>query len=308
MKSFNISRKKLLQLSGLGLMYSASLVHGASIRRGRIIDPNKKLNIACVGCSGKGAGDIRGVSSENIVALCDVDHNLARPMFKKFPKARQYKDYRKMLREMDKKIDAVTVSTPDHMHFPVAMAAIRLGKHVFVQKPLTHTIKEARDLLLAAGKHNVITQMGNQGHAKEGIRLMREWYEAGAIGKVKEVHVWSSKATIGKYKSALKTRPTDRPPVPKGLDWNLWLGVAPKHSYHPEYHPKKWRHWWDFGCGTLGDIGCHTMDSSFWGLGLGAPESIEAKTSSVNDATSPDWSIITYKFPKRGKQPAVKMI
>jgi len=301
-----ISRRTFVKSAGA----AAVLISGSTActsfrtRRPRRVSPNEKLNIACIGCGGQGNSDIRNVSSENIVALCDVDEENAAGTFDRFPKTPKFKDYRRMLDKMDNQIDAVTVTTPDHTHFPAAMWAMKMGKHVFVQKPLTHTVWEARQLLLTARKHKVATQMGNQGHANEGTRLANEWVNGGVIGPVREVHIWTNRPIwpqgIG--------RPTERPPVPDTMAWDLWLGTAPDRPYHPAYAPFKWRGWWDFGCGALGDMGCHIMDASFWALELGAPTSVEAVSSPVNDETAPNWSIVTYQFPARGERPPVKYV
>ncbi|NOY81994.1 MAG: Gfo/Idh/MocA family oxidoreductase [Kiritimatiellaeota bacterium] len=264
----------------------------------------RKLNIACVGCGGKGYSDIHGVASENIVALCDVDFGRASRVFQEFPDAKRYKDYRRMFEDLDKDIDAVVVSTPDHMHFPVAMMAIEMGKHAFVQKPLTHTVWEARELAKAAKKRGVATQMGNQGHANEGTRLMYEWVRSGALGPVREVHLYTDRPI---WPQGLE-RPPKAEPVPPLLEWDLWLGIAPKRPYHSGYHPFAWRGWWDFGCGALGDMGCHIMDATFWALDLRAPEWIEAESDAKNADTTPKWSVITYQFPARGKMPPVKVV
>ncbi|HEQ60129.1 MAG TPA: Gfo/Idh/MocA family oxidoreductase, partial [Firmicutes bacterium] len=263
-----------------------------------------KLNIACIGVGGQGASDVRGVRSENIVALCDVDEARAAHTFNSFPRVKKFRDYRRMLDKMGKHIDAVTISTPDHTHFPAASLAITMGKHVFVQKPLTHTVWEARQLRLAARQHRVATQMGIQGHAKEGARLLCEWVQAGALGPVHEVHIWTDRPI---WPQGME-RPTDTPPVPSTLDWDLWLGTAPARPYHPSYLPFDWRGWWDFGTGSLGDMGCHLMDASFWALKLGSPISVEAETSPVNNESAPEWSIVTYQFPAREGMPPVKVV
>jgi predicted dehydrogenase len=277
-------------------------------RRGRIIPADGKLNVACVGCGGKGVSDVASASGENIVALCDVDPAQAQQVFAKYPAVPKYKDYRRMLLELDEQIDAVVISTPDHTHHPIAMLAIALGKHVFVQKPMAHSVREAREMLWAAQQRGVITQMGNQGHASEGIRLAQEWLEAGLIGDVTEVHVWTSKLEPGPYKAV----PTERVPAgekePETLDWPLWLGPVDYRPFSAEYHPRKWRSWWRFGGGALGDIGCHTMDAPVHGLNLGAPAWIQAECAPFTDETFPDWSIVTYQFPARGSQPSVKMV
>lgn len=306
-----MDRREFIKAVGAGSVAAAlptTSAYGGEIRRGRIVPSDQKLRIACVGCGGKGHSDIRGVATEEIVALCDVDLVMAGRVFHEFPQARKYRDFRHMLIEMDDQIDAVTVSTPDHMHFPVAMMAITMGKHVFVQKPMAHTLWEARQLTLAARRHEVVTQMGNQGHAGEGIRLMKEWMMDGAIGEVREVHAWSEKFTPGAYLTTRRDRPKDTPPVPPTLNWNAWLGTARWRPYSPEYCPRKWRKWWEFGGGVLGDIGCHLMDGPFFALDLGAPVSVEAETAPFNDETFPDWSVVTYRFPARGKRPPVKMV
>jgi len=271
--------------------------------------PNEKLNVAAIGAGGKGESDIYGCRSENVVALCDVDWNRAAKSFGRFPDAKQYKDYRKMLEEM-KEIDAVTVSTPDHMHAPAALMAMSLGKHVYVQKPLTHSSEEARMLRLAAKKYNVATQMGNQGHSDEGCRRVCEAVWHGDIGPVHEAHIWTNRPV---WPQGL-VQPLEEKPVPEFLDWDLWLGVAPKRPFggyferdknNPGtdpvgYAPFAWRGWWDFGCGALGDMACHIMDAANFALGLGHPTSVEVVSQNGNnDQTAPLASVIRYEFPAR---------
>ncbi|NQT53164.1 Gfo/Idh/MocA family oxidoreductase [bacterium] len=266
--------------------------------------PSDKLNIASIGVGGKGSSDVRGVASQNIVAVCDVDDKKAAGSFKRFGKARKYKDYRKMLDEMDKSIDAVTVSTPDHVHAPASMKAMKMGKHCFTQKPLCHNVFEAREMARTAKEMKVATIMGIQGHAFRGPRIVCEWVANGMLGPVREVHYWTNRAI---WPQGID-RPKDTPDCPKTLDWDLWLGPAPMRPYHPAYAPFKWRGWWDFGCGALGDIACHAMDAAFWALKLGSPTVIEAKMSGMNDETAPIWSTITYQFPARGDMPPVKVV
>lgn len=266
--------------------------------------PSQKLNIACVGAGGRGEAAVNALHKDhNLIALCDVDLERAANSFKRCPDAKQYQDYRKMFDELGDQIDAVTVSTPDHMHFPIAMAAIERGKHVFCEKPLTHSIWEARQMRLAATAKGVQTQMGNHGHANEGTRLMREWVQAGAIGSVREVHHWTDRPIwpqgIG--------RPTKDGKAPSHLDWDLWLGVAPERPYADGYAPFNWRGWWDFGTGALGDMGCHIMDSAFWALDLGSPTSVEAISTPVNKETAPKASKVTFEFPARGEMPPVRV-
>jgi len=266
--------------------------------------PSDKLNIAGIGVGGMGKNNVRGCESENIYALCDVDKKYAAETFKKYPKAKKYTDYRKML-EKEKNIDAVIVATPDHTHAVIAIMAMKLGKHAFVQKPLTNTIYEARMLAETARKHKVATQMGNQGHAGEGNRLICEWVADGAIGPVREVHCWTDRPG-GRWAQGVD-RPEETPKVPRTLDWDLWLGPAPYRPYNPAYVPFKWRGFWDFGTGSLGDMGCHIMDTPVWVLDLGHPTSVEAISTPVNSETAPISSIITLHFSARGNMPPVKM-
>jgi len=266
--------------------------------------PSDRLNVAGIGVGGKGGSDVRGMESENIVALCDVDEGRGGGNFRRFPRARKFKDFRVMLDTMAKDIDAVTVSTPDHVHAPAAMMAMRMGKHCFTQKPLTHSLYEARMMGELARKMGVATVMGIQGHCSEHIRREVEFIRAGMIGPVREVHIWTNRPI---WPQGID-RPKDKPPAPKGLDWDLWLGPAPVRPYHPAYLPFKWRGWWDFGTGALGDIGCHALDHPFWALELCHPTSVEAVTSPVNNETFPSWSIVTYQFPARGEHPPLKLV
>jgi len=272
--------------------------------------PSEKLNIAGVGIGGQGAHDLAQMATENIVALCDVDARHAAGTFKKYPNAKVYKDYRRMLEEQ-KDIDAVVVATPDHLHACVSMAAMQLGKHVYCEKPLTHSVWEARQLAVAARQYKVATQMGNQGQASEGTRRLSEMIRDQAIGPVREVHVWTDRPSNGlfnEYWPQGVERPKDSPPVPKTLDWDLWLGPAPERPYHPAYLPFKWRGWWDFGTGALGDIGCHALDPVFRALKLGHPTSVQASSTRVNTETFPLASMVTYQFPARGDLAPVKLV
>ena len=278
------------------------------------VAPSEKLNIASIGAGGQAGGDIRNCSSENIVALCDVDSKNAAEMFQAFPKATRYKDFRVMLEKEDKNIDAVIVGTPDHTHAVAAMAAIKMGKHVYCEKPLCKTIHETRMLMEEARKAKKATQMGNQGHSSEGMKLMCEWIWDGAIGKVREVDVWTTHAV---WPQGMTSRPVDTPPVPDTLDWDLWLGPAPARPYSPAYTPSLWRGWWDFGTGAVGDMACHNMDPVMTALKLGHPTSVEASCSifvptmtwdkPFNKEGYPQASIIRYQFPARGDLPPVKM-
>jgi len=263
--------------------------------------PSEKLNIAGIGVGGQGASDMSSVDSENIVALCDVDEKKAGRTFKKFPNAKKYRDFRKMLWKENKNIDAVVIATPDHVHAPAAIMAMKMGKHVYVEKPLAHDIFEARQLTEAARKYKVMTQMGIQHHAEIGLRLIVEMIKSGVIGKVRRVDIWSGKNWGG------GTRPKETPPVPEWLSWDLWLGPAPYRPYHPTYLPGNWRRWWDFGTGTLGDMGCHIIDPAFWALDLGYPTSVEASPGPFNKETYPQKTIVKWEFPARGDLPPVTL-
>ena len=303
-----ISRRDFM---GAAATVTAFTILPRSVLGGRgNIAPNEKLNIAGIGVGGQGGSDLRALSSQNIVALCDVDWRQASRTFKRYPNAKKYKDFRRMLDEEDKNIDAVVVATPDHVHAVASMAAIKRDKHVYCEKPLTHSVYEARMIAKAAREHKVATQMGNQGQASEGTRLMCEYIWAGAIGPVREVHVWTDRPLRGindVYWPQGVDRPTDKPPVRDNLDWDLWLGPAPYRPYHPAYVPFKWRGWWDFGTGALGDIGCHSIDPIWRALKLKSPVSVEASCTLVNNETYPVASMVTYHFDAREDMPPVKM-
>jgi predicted dehydrogenase len=293
---------------------AAGALTGLSVSRLRARSANDKLNVAAIGAGGMGAGNVRKCAGENIVALCDVDSKRAAETFNRFPRARRFRDFRVMLDMMAKEIDAVIVATPDHTHAVATMDAMRRGKHVYTQKPLTHSIWEARQLTEAARKYGVATQMGNQGHSSEGARLTVEWIRAGVIGEVREVHCWSDRPIRGTrlegkmyWPQGVSERPHDQPPVPETLDWDLWLGPAPYREYHPSYVPFNWRGWWDFGTGALGDMGCHIIDHPYWALKLGHPESVESSSTHINTETAPLASIVTYSFPAREGLPPVRL-
>ena len=276
--------------------------------------PSDKLNIAGVGVRkwGMGSGNLSSCETDNIVALCDVDHKLSAETFNKYPKAKVYKDFRVML-ETQKDIDAVIVATPDHTHAIISMMSIKLGKHVFCQKPLTHTVYEARVITETARKYKVQTQMGNQGRSSEEIRRLKEWIDDGAIGPVRKVYAWTDRPVGGNAWDTFdaKAKPKEKPPIPKDLDWDLWLGPAKYRDYHPYYHPNSWRAWIDFGTGSMGDMGCHIIDPSFYALELGAPSEIQATSThwvpEVESQTYPSASIVRMKFPKRGKHPELEL-
>jgi predicted dehydrogenase len=299
-------------------LYATALAAGSVAVAGPVMAPVKlksaaeKLDVGIIGCGGQGEKDSQSMSSENIVALCDVDADALAKAAAKWPRARRYRDYRILL-EQEKALDAVTVTIPDHQHAPAAMMAIKSGKHVYCQKPLAHTVSEARALARAAREHKVVTQMGNQGHSGEGNRLLCEMVWSGVIGPVREVHCWTNKPT---WPQGLE-RPGTQEAVPSNLDWDLWIGPAPMRPFvshwPPEvprqrggvYHPFGWRAWWDFGCGVLGDMGCHIMDGAYWALKLGAPTSVElVDASPVLPEMAPQWSVIRYHFPARREMPA----
>ena len=279
--------------------------------------PSDKLNIATVGL-GMGANNTKQCAGENIVALCDVDDARGAKVFETYPGAKTYRDFRIML-EQQKDIDAVIIATSDHTHTVIAIACMQLGKHVYLQKPMTRSIWEARMLTEAARRYKVVTQMGNQGHSGEGVRLIEEWIADGAIGKVREVHSWTNRP---RWPQGMP-RPESTPEVPSTLDWDLWIGPAPMRPYSPAYHPFSWRSWWNFGAGALGDMGCHVMDATYTALKLGYPASVEATVAyrfvppgpgerghgrrvEYNDSF-PIASTVHYNFPRRSrKYPGLK--
>jgi predicted dehydrogenase len=275
------------------------------------IAASDKLNIAGVGIAGMGRVNLANVAkTENIVALCDVDWREATGnVFKTYPGAKQYKDFRIML-EKQKDIDAVIIATPDHTHAVITLEAMKHRKHVYTQKPLTHTVHEARVLAQAAKEYNVATQMGNQGQAGDGPRRLRELIWDGVIGPVREVHVWTDRPNNGLLKIYWPqgvSRPAGTPPVPAELDWDLFIGPAPFRPFNPAYHPFSWRGWWDFGTGALGDIGCHSLDPVFRALKLKYPTSLQAVSTLGNSETYPSGSMVRYEFPAREGMPPVTL-
>ena len=304
-----------------------------------------KINLACIGVGNRGWFAVSEALSNpnvNLVAICDVDQALVEDAYKKAAKLQKqsgngkgngngggngngkgggnagagtslslskiplYKDYREMFAKIGGKIDAVTISTPDHHHYPAGMLAIKNGKHVYIEKPLTRVIGEARALREAARQRDVITQMGNQGRATQGIRLMREWTQAGVLGEVREVHAWAPPFPERYFKRPA-TLPLAAEEPPPTLAWDLWLGPAEQRAYNQIYLPEKWRGWWDFGSGMLGDWGAHTLEGPWWSLDLGAPATIDIEMGEVNPVNSPKWAVVTYRFPARGKLPPVTL-
>ncbi len=299
-------------------------------RKPRPIAAGAKVRVAQIGCGGKGFSDIMMHKTDEVVALCDIDWEAEEPrnnapaaksakagkapkevrmpnvkkLMAEFPNAKRYTDFRKMLLEMDNEIDAVCISTPDHMHFLPAYMAIMMGKHVYIQKPLTQTVGEARELLRLARLNGVCTQMGNQGHAGEGIRLVREWFQAGVLGEVREAQIWTNRPV---WPQGFQEWPAVEP-KPAAVDWNLFLGRAQERTFSSAIHPFKWRGYHDYGCGALGDMACHLMDAAFWNLELGSPSSVELKQIvGASKVAFPKSAVVEYQFPARGKLPPVKL-
>jgi predicted dehydrogenase len=301
----SLERRDLLKLSALGA--ASFFIHGCGSpgspgakKRG----PNEKLNLAVIGCGGMGFHDLESVMSENVVALCDVDTHIAKGARELCPEARFYFDWRDLL-DAERDLDAVVISTPDHNHAPVAAHAMHRGLHCRVQKPLTHTVEEARLLASLAREKGLVTQMGNQGTAMAGFREGVEVIRSGAIGNVHTVHVWTNRPV---WPQAIP-RPEGTKPIPEHLRFDLFLGPAPYRPYHDGYHPFAWRGFWDFGTGALGDMACHIMNLAYYALELGAPERVECiEQQGNNDETAPARSIVKYRFPSNGKRPAVEVL
>lgn len=261
-----------------------------------------KLNIGVIGVGNRGASNIAEIKSENIAALCDVDRHYLDTMSSRYPAAKTYADFRELLEQPE--LDAVLISTPDHTHYHAAMLAMQRGLHVYCEKPLAHSIWEIRELATAAEKFHVVTQTGNQHHASDGYRRVVEIVQSGVIGEVKEVHAWTNRPIWPQGVA----RPEQSPPVPAHLDWDAWLGPAPVRPYNEVYHPQGWRGWFDFGCGTLGDMGPHLLDPVVWALDLPAPTSVSAESSNVNDETFPTWSIVRFEFSAGVPRRTIKLI
>ena len=269
---------------------------------------NETVNLGIIGAGGMGGANRKWFQriadqpggSNAIVALCDADRRTLEGALRDHPGAKTYTDYRRMF-EAEKGLDAVMISTPDHHHYAASMMAMQRGIAVDTEKPLTHSVWEARQLAIAARKYRVVTQMDNEGHASEGLRRCVEWIQAGVVGPIREVHIWTDRPI---WPQGIAQRPAAKP-VPPNVDWDLWLGPAPYRDYHDHLHPFSWRGWWDFGTGALGDMGCHFWDSAVWGLKLGHPDSFEAVQEGNSQQTGPHWSIVTYQFPARGELPPV---
>lgn len=312
MRSPIVSRRAALKsLSSATAGLSVGVFTGVAPRVS--LAANDKLQIACIGTANRAAANVDGVAGQAIVALCDIDDNylsrLTKPQGEagkertaRFPDARGYNDYRELIEKEVGKVDAVVVSTADHHHVPASIRAVRKGMHVYCEKPLAHTAAEARLLTEEATKAGVATQLGTQIHAGDNYRRVVEIIRSGAIGDVREVHVWVGKGWGG------GERPNGGEQPPKNLHWDLWLGPAPVRPYVPgRYHPAQWRRWWDFGNGTLGDMGCHYMDLPFWALDLKYPTSVAAEGPPVHPETCPLGLTVRYEFPARGDKPAVAL-
>jgi predicted dehydrogenase len=287
----------------------AGLIILSDSRSVRSAQANEKLNIAGIGVGGRGAADVDGAASENIVALCDVDEKHAAQTFQRYPQAKYYKDFRKMLDEMHRQIDAVVIGTPDHTHAPAGMMAMKLGKHCYCEKPLTHCVYEARVMAEVAREEKLVTQMGTQIHAGSNYRRVVELVQTGAIGIVRDVHVWLGASFDAPPKPTDMSQPdapSDRPAVPETLDWDLWLGPASYRPYHPTYAPFGWRYWWNFANGQLGDFFCHYCDLAFWALKLRHPISVEAE-GPVHPESAARWTIARQEYPARGALPPVTL-
>jgi len=298
--SSQLNRREFLQAGGIALGGIALTGCRSAAPTPRRLSANEKLNLGIIGTAHRAAENIRDVEQENIVAICDIDDQFLAAAKEKFPSAKTYNDFRKLLEQRD--IDAVVVSTADHCHAVATAAALRLGKHVYCEKPLTHTVYEARTIAhLAAKNRKLATQMGTQIHATENYRRVVELVKSGAIGKVSECHVWCETSLAG------SNRPAEMPPIPRHIHWDLWLGPAPARPYHPDYLPKTWRHWWDFGEGILGDMACHYVDLAFWALDLKHPRTVEAEGPPVHPETTPEWLIVRYEFPDRSAHAPLKL-
>ena len=301
MNRHTLSRRRFLAAGAAATTAGLeSLAHAYPIR-----SANEKLNIAMVGVGQGGVGGVLNLprmARENIVAICDIDEQYAGPNFEKYPKAKRWTDFRRML-DRQKDIDAVVVSTPDHSHAVIAVTAMRHGKHVYCEKPLARCIGEVRRMREVARQTKVATQMGNHGTYEPSFRRAVEIIQSGAIGQVTQVHTWSDRP-LSFWKQSV-TRPKDTPRVPAHLDWDLFLGPAPVRPYHPIYHPFTWRGWWDFGTGVLGDIICHTVNMAYLALDLQYPTRISTRSEGLMAETAPKWAEMVFEFPARGKQPPV---
>lgn len=291
-------RKALKSLATLG---AASLLLPHALRAASSATLAKPMRLAFVGVGGQGANNIRTLTGHIFVAFADVDDAQAASIYREFPKVPRYRDYRRMLERHREEIDGVVVSTPDHSHHPIALAVMQAGLHVYVEKPLATTIWECRELEAAARLHGVKTQLGVQGHSTGALRILREWLDAGAIGPVRAVHLWTDRMQPGRYTSADAPAPAE--PIPPTLDWDLWQCTRPARAYSSLYVPNRWRNWWDYGTGPFGDIGVHMFDVLEFALELGFPDLVEAEAPYHNAFTAPPWTRARFDFPARGVRP-----
>ncbi len=301
-KKAGMSRRHFVATTATAAAGLTILPGGVISAKGRVA-PSDKLNIAGIGIGGMGKRNLEAMKTENIVALADVDWHYAEGTFEEFPGAKKYYDYRKMFDEMGDSFDAVLIATPDHTHALAASMAIKAGKHVYVQKPLTHSVWESRYLTNLAREHKVVTQMGNQGNSGEGIRQISEWIWNGAIGEIRHVDAWTNRPI---WPQGLE-RPVAKVKVPKTLDWDLFIGSAEFVPYNPVYTPWNWRGWWEFGTGALGDMACHILDPVFKALKLQYPSTVQGSSTKMNTVSPPVAQVVTYKFPARDNLPKVAM-
>ena len=305
------SRRQFLAQSA-GAVGAFSIVPRYCVAQSGQTPPSEKINLAAIGVGGQGAGDLNELTRDEgvrVTALCDADERQAEKTFQKFSGAKRFRDFRVMFDEISDQFDAVLVATPDHTHAVAAMAALKRRKHVYCEKPLAHSVWEVRELVKAAQEAKVVTQLGNQGHSSESIRVFCEWIWDGAIGEVHTIHAGCN---ANHCKINQLRRRSDRHETPKGLDWDLWLGPAAQRPYNPMYLPGAWRGWMPFGTGTIGDWTCHVIDPSFWALDLGSPESVKVEAKDYDPDkhadTFPAGSVITYKFGAKGKRPPVTLV
>lgn len=312
-QSHLINRRQFLCATSAGVA-AFHLLPGSVVQGAECLTANEKLNVAGIGIGSQGGGDVDELAKlgHNIVALCDVDEKYAAKKFAQYPKATQFKDFRVMLDKMNKEIDAVIIGTPDHTHTVIAMAAMQHHKHVYCEKPLAHTVEEVRALMKAASKYKVVTQLGNQGHSSGSIRRLCEWVWAGAIGQVHTVHAGCDafKDVYCQLRNLDKLNQTYE--VPKGLDYDMWIGPVPFRPYAPFWVPWNWRGWMPFGTGAVGDWFCHVIDPTFWALDLDAPSTVQAEVTGYAPATQgltyPPATKITFEFPARNQRGPVKLV
>lgn len=298
----NKSRRDFLKKSSVAFLGVSILPSHVVAGLGHTL-PSDKLNVAGIGVGGMGRWNLKNIKNQNIVALCDVDWKYANRCFVEYPDAKIFKDYRKMLDSMEREIDAVLIATPDHTHYVAATDSMKRGMHVYVQKPLTHSVWESRELTRLAKETGVATQMGNQGNSSDDMATVCEWIWNGEIGEVEKVDAWTNRPI---WPQGLE-RPSESVAIPETLDWDLFIGPAPYRPYHPSYTPWNWRAWWDFGTGALGDMGCHIIDPVYKALDLGFPYSFEGTSSQVNTESAPISEMVTYYFNERPSKGKIKM-